>query len=163
MSKPTAQNISRLSQAFIPIMHIFHNLASEVVKLTDFSLAQYRVVMLVYRHGSMSINELKNSLNIAQSTASEMIDRLVQQKILQKKVDPADRRLTLFTLTPTARRKIEYHFSSIHNIYDKILSPLNSAEQKKLLESFETILALLQKEESFQKFQLKKKVNKDNV
>lgn len=157
MSKTTAQNISRLSQAFIPMMHIFHNLAGEVVKLTDFSLAQYRVVMLVYRHGSMSINELKNSLNIAQSTASEMIDRLVQQNVLQKKVDPADRRITLFTLTPTARRKIEHHFSSISNIYHKILSPLNSAEQKKLLESFETILALLQKEESFQKFQLKKK------
>ncbi len=156
MPKTTAQNISRLSQAFIPMMHIFHNLASEVVKLTDFSLAQYRVVMLVYRHGSMSINELKQALNIAQSTASEMIDRLVQQKVLQKKVDRTDRRLTLFTLTSTTRRKIDRHFSSISNIYHKILSPLNSAEQKQLLEAFETILALLQKEESFRKFQVKK-------
>jgi DNA-binding MarR family transcriptional regulator len=116
------------------------------VKLTDFSLAQYRVIMLVYRHDSMSINDLKRALNIAQSTASEMIDRLVQLKALKKQTDLNDRRITLFTLTPASQRKIEQHLSSIGNIYNKILTPLSVQEQKKLLEAFETILYLLQKE-----------------
>ena len=146
MKNLSSKNVSRLSQAFIPIMHIFHNLAGEVVKLTDFSLAQYRVIMLVYRHGSMSINDLKKALNIAQSTASEMIDRLVQLKALKKNADPSDRRITLFTLTFSSKRKIEQHLSSIGNIYNKILTPLSDQEQKKLLEAFETILYLLQKE-----------------
>ncbi|OGB68335.1 MAG: hypothetical protein A2Y94_15730 [Caldithrix sp. RBG_13_44_9] len=138
------------------MMHIFHNLAGEVVKLTDFSLAQYRVIMLVYRHGSMSINDLKQALNIAQSTASEMIDRLIQQRALKKQINPNDRRITLFTLTPASRRKIEQHLSSIRNIYHKILTPLSAQEQKKLLEAFETILSLLQKETQVTKSNQKK-------
>jgi DNA-binding MarR family transcriptional regulator len=146
MKNPSPSNVSRLGQTFIPMMHIFHNLAGEVVKLTDFSLAQYRVIMLVYRHGSMSINDLKQALNIAQSTASEMIDRLVWLKALKKETDPSDRRITLFTLTPSSRRKIEQHLSSIGNIYHKILTPLSGQEQKELLEAFETVLNLLQKE-----------------
>lgn len=156
MKNLKSSNISRLSQAFIPMMHIFHNLAGEVVKLTDFSLAQYRVIMLVYRHGSMSINDLKRALNIAQSTASEMIDRLIQQRALKKQINPADRRITLFTLTPTSRRKIEQHLSSIGNIYHKILTPLSAQEQKKLLEAFDTILYLLQKEKQVTKSNQKK-------
>jgi DNA-binding MarR family transcriptional regulator len=152
MKTVSAKNISRLSRAFIPMMHIFHNLASEVVKLTDFSLAQYRVIMLVYRYDSMSINDLKQTLNIAQSTASEMIDRLVRQKALKKQINPADRRITMFTLTPLARRKIDQHLASIGNIYHKILTPLGNQEQKKLLDAFETILSLLQKNESIYKF-----------
>ncbi len=145
MNQPYGENLARLSQAFLPIMHIFHHLAGQVVKLTDFSLAQYRVVMLVYRSGSMSITQLKQSLNIAQSTASEMIDRLVQQKVLYREKDPGDRRITLFKLTPPTRRMIEEHLISMENIYRKILDPLTTTEQDKLVGSFETILTILQK------------------
>lgn len=138
----------RLSRAFLPMMHIFHHMAVDVVKLTDFSLAQYRVLMLVYNQGSMSINELSANLNIAQSTASEMIDRLVNQKILRKKKHPQDRRITLFTLTPKSQKIIMRHLASISRIYEKLLDPLTPAEQEKLVTGFETILELLQKSRS---------------
>ncbi len=138
----------RLSQAFLPIMHIFHHLAGEVVKLTDFSLAQYRVLMLVYRHGSLSIGELKNYLNIAQSTASEIVDRLVHQKVLHKEKDARDRRVTLFSLTPGSKKIIQQHLASITNIYREILEPLSEQEQEKLVAGFETILKLLQKSQA---------------
>lgn len=145
MAPQFEENITRFARAFLPIMHIFHNLAGQVVKLTDFSLAQYRVLMLVHRRGSMSVNQLKESLNIAQSTASGMIDRLVQQKHLYRRKHPHDRRVTLFKLTPKTEKKLQEHLSSMENIYRNILEPLTPAEQRQLVESFETILALLQK------------------
>jgi DNA-binding MarR family transcriptional regulator len=139
------ENLQRLAQAFLPIMHIVHQMALDVVRLTNFSLAQYRVLMLVYRQDSMSITQLKEYLHIAQSTASEMIERLVQQKTLLRENDPQDRRITLIRLTPRTRRFLQDHLASISNIYNKILDPLNPDEQLRLVEGFETILALLEK------------------
>jgi DNA-binding MarR family transcriptional regulator len=148
MTSPSSEYKTRLAQAFLPIMHMFHHLAGEVVKLTDFSLAQYRVLMLVYRHGSLSISELKTRLNIAQSTASEMIDRLVHQKFLYREKDTRDRRITLFSLTPRSEKLIQQHLASITNIYHEILEPLSDKEQEKLVTGFETILKLLQKSQA---------------
>lgn len=148
MTSPSSDYKKRLAQAFLPIMHMFHRLAGEVVKLTDFSLAQYRVLMLVYRHGSLSISELKTRLNIAQSTASEMIDRLVNQKFLYREKDTRDRRITLFSLTPRSEKLIQQHLASITNIYQEILEPLSEQEQEKLVTGFETILKLLQKSQA---------------
>lgn len=143
-------NISRLAGAFLPVMHMFHQFASEVVKSTNFSLAQYRVLMLVHRRGSMSINQLKDSLNIAQSTASEMIDRLVRQNLLHREKDPADRRVTIFMLTPKTQRIINDHLTSMVNIHKKILEPLSPEEQEELVQAFETVLYLMQQSSSRQ-------------
>ncbi len=150
MSNNLDENLSRFSSAFLPIMHMFHHLAGEVVKLTDFSLAQYRVLMLVHRRESMSINELKNSLNIAQSSASEMIDRLVQQNLLLKEKSAQDRRITIFKLAPKTRKVLQGHLASIENIYRKILEPLSEEEQKQLVEAFETVLFLMQQSKARQ-------------
>ncbi|MFZ0388939.1 MAG: MarR family transcriptional regulator [Calditrichia bacterium] len=148
MSDELKIRIDRFSRAFLPIMHMFHNLAGEVVKLTDFSLAQYRVLMLVFRRGSVSVNQLKNNLNIAQSTASEMLDRLVKQGFLNRSKDPADRRLTLFSLSAKADQVLHDHLSSIGNIYQNVLSPLETAEQEQLVAAFEQVMNLMQKSAS---------------
>ncbi len=139
-------NIFRLGNAFLPIMHVFHQLAGEVVRLTDFSLAQYRLLMLVFRYEPLSVNELKKNLNIAQSSASEMINRLVRQKLLHREKDPADRRITRISLTPRTRKILQNHTASMQNIYRKILDPLTPKEQLQLVQAFETILVLLQKD-----------------
>jgi DNA-binding MarR family transcriptional regulator len=68
MDKSLENNLKHLSNAFIPMMHFFLNIASETFKEANFTLAQYRVLMLVKHRGAMSINDLRNQLNIAQGT-----------------------------------------------------------------------------------------------
>jgi len=145
MENKKNKNLERFYNAFIPVIHLFHNLAVEVSRVAELSLAQYRVLMLVYRNEKMSINELKNSLNIAQSSASEMIDRLVHQKHLRKQKDPHDRRITLFTLTPGTEAIIRGQKSRILEVLNKAVEPLDDREQRELLEAFEIIARLMQR------------------
>ena len=145
MNKNLTTNLERFSNAFIPMMHFFHNIASEASKGADFSLAQYRVLMLVRHRGAMSINDLRNQLNTAQSTASEMVDRLVQQNLLLREKDVKDKRITLFKLSKKAEKILERRKDIMEDCYRKVLEPLSQQDQEELVASFETILKIIQK------------------
>lgn len=143
MDKNSTTILERFSKAFIPMMHFFHNIASEASKGADFTLAQYRVLMLVKHRGAMSINDLHNQLNIAQSTASEMVERLVQQNLLLRDKDPSDKRITLFKLSKKAEKILERRKNLMQDCYRKVLEPLSPDEQIELVEAFETILRII--------------------
>jgi len=152
MEKSTLEkNLERLSKSFIPIMHIFHNLACEVSRTADFSLAQYRVLMMVYNQGPMSINDLRTKLKMAQSSASEMVNRLVLNGHLSREKDVLDRRKTVFQLTKTTYNILKKQRESMKVMYKKILEPLNSKEQVELVLAYETILNLMNKIEGLKK------------
>lgn len=139
------QNVNELARTFTPLMHIFHHVAGQVSKVGEFSLAQYRVLMLIYHDGPISINDLKERLNIAQSSASEMVDRLVHQDFLRKEKSENDRRITLLHMTAKTERLLKERMKSMQTVYRKILEPLTQAEQKELVEASRLILQHLKK------------------
>lgn len=147
MNNNLQKNVQRLAVSFPPIMHLFHQLAGQVSKLGAFSLAQYRVMMLVYHSGPMSISTLKNKLGIAQSTASEMVERLVQQGLLEREKLKKDQRVTVFRLSGKAVRSLKKRQENMLEVYKQILEPLTAEEQEKLLQAFITILELTQRKE----------------
>ena len=144
MDRKLTDNIERFSAAFIPMMHFFHNIASEASRGAEFTLPQYRVLMLVKHRGSMSISELRNQLKIAQSSASEMVERLVQQNLLSREKDPNDKRITLFKLSKKAEKILEWRKDTMEDCYRKVLNPLSQKEQQELVSAFETILKIIQ-------------------
>lgn len=145
MASKFEEMLERFSNAFIPMMHFFHNLANEASRGADFSLAQYRVLMLVKHRGAMSINDLQRQLNTAQSTASEMVERLVQQNLLLREKDPNDRRITLFKLSQKAAKILDRRKHVMDDCYRNVLEPLSPDEQRELVEAFETIVRIIQK------------------
>ena len=54
--------------------------------------------------GPLTIGEAALHLERAQSVVSEIVSHLVQQGLLERESDPADRRRTLVWLTPAGRR-----------------------------------------------------------
>lgn len=151
MDLAAQENIKRLAGVFPGIMHFFHNIAGQVSKFGEFSLAQYRVLMFLFSRDHLTINDLKRELGTAQSTASGMIDRLVQQGLVQKVKNPNDLRQTLLVLTPKARSLINQRMASMTEVYEKILSDFNEDEQVVLIDALERIFQVLQKKQSIHK------------
>ncbi len=135
----------RFSNAFTPIMHFFHSVALEASKEAEFSLPQYRMLMLLLHKGAMGVPELRQELGTAQSSVSEMAEKLVQQNLLIREKADKDRRRTIFHLTSKAIKLLEERKNAITHCCDSILNPLVPDEQKKFVEAFELILSLIQK------------------
>ena len=65
----------------------------------DISMAQVRTLHLLAEEGPMVIGQVAQSLDIGQSTAGHLVDRLVKAGLAQRTEDPEDRRRTVAHLT----------------------------------------------------------------
>jgi DNA-binding MarR family transcriptional regulator len=141
MTDRTKRNARRLDELMAPMMQIMHRFTAEMSKCEDFTLAQHRALMMVCHAGTMTVKQFQENLCIAQSTASEMVERLVQHGWLIKNKDPEDRRNTVFSLSEKADRFRKEKEAARVQILEKALEPLTGEEQMKFLESFEMLLS----------------------
>jgi DNA-binding MarR family transcriptional regulator len=141
MNKKTKGNAKRLEKLMSPVMRLMHRFSAQLSKCEDFTIAQHRALMMVFNAGTMTIKQFQENLSIAQSTASETVERLMQLGWLEKGKDLKDRRITIFSLTKNADRMLNEKKAERIKIMEKILEPLTEEEQRKFLEGFELLLA----------------------
>jgi DNA-binding MarR family transcriptional regulator len=65
----------------------------------DCSLAQLKALFVIARAEPVAIGRVAEALQIGLPTASHLVDRLVQDGLVARASDPADRRRTLASLT----------------------------------------------------------------
>jgi len=73
----------------------------------DVTMAQAKVLYVVMAAGELRLSELAGRLGIGSSSASELVDRLVELGFLRRRDDPADRRQVVITATPDAAALLE--------------------------------------------------------
>ena len=97
---------------------------------------QYLALMIVGEAHECSVNYVSDRMKIAQSTASQLIDRLVKAKLVQRAVHHHDRRKMVVTLTREGKDMIEKRTNDLKKSYAKILSSLSEKDQEILEEGF---------------------------
>jgi MarR family transcriptional regulator, transcriptional regulator for hemolysin len=75
--------------------------------LTGIPFAQARCLQVVGRLEGQKMHDLAQSLEIKLPAVSQIVERLVQQGLLERRSDPQDRRVARVWLTSTARRLLE--------------------------------------------------------
>jgi DNA-binding MarR family transcriptional regulator len=71
------------------------------------SVPQVRTLAFVDRTPGSSLSDLADHLNVTHPTASLIVNRLVQQGLLRRAEDPAERRRCALTLTPAGGRRLK--------------------------------------------------------
>jgi DNA-binding MarR family transcriptional regulator len=72
-------------------------------ELPQLSFAQYRVIVYLWRIGERPVGEIAHGIGVTIATASQLIDRLVDEGWLSRSVNPDDRRQVLVQLTDRSR------------------------------------------------------------
>ena len=68
--------------------------------LEDLSVQQLQTLTVIRHHGTVSITELASLMGVSPPSASAMVDRLVEKKLLTREPDPSDRRKVVVRVTP---------------------------------------------------------------
>jgi DNA-binding MarR family transcriptional regulator len=71
------------------------------------SHSQVGALMRLHHLGSCGVSDIAGQLGITVAAASQMVDRLVQQGLLERAEDPSDRRFKQVSLTPKGKALIE--------------------------------------------------------
>lgn len=95
--------------------------------------AQWRTLLYVARHQGATQSELADALDVERISAGRMVDRLVDAGLLERRADPADRRVWRLHLLPAAHGLVDRLTELCREIEAQALEALPEAERASFL------------------------------
>ncbi len=91
--------------------------------------------------GDVTMSQLARRLDISESAATDVADRLVRQGLAERRSDPRDRRVVVLALSEEGRRIIGRIERQRRKMAESILGALSDAELRDLLGLIEVMVA----------------------
>ena len=139
------EQIKKIARLYPVIMRVMGRIRSVVHEGLDLTYNQYKMLLTIYDKGSCPLNQLARELQIAMSSASEMVDRLVNLGIVARTTAAGDRRQVVIHTTEQGEELIRELQSGIVENYRLLLDRLSPQDQERLVQSFETLAEILGK------------------
>lgn len=108
------------------------------------SLPQFWALSWLADHPGATMHDLAGAMNLKASTATMLVDRLVQLSLLDRKRGGDDRRKVLVRLTAKGRRIIDEVFSQKKKALQETFRHLSPPERQKYLELIEKLAQRLE-------------------
>ncbi|SRR6266498_4129652 len=107
----------------VVMQHSMHE-RSQLAKAIGLSMPQFGILMQIYFRGNCGISEISNRFDITNAGASQLVDKLVQNGLIQREEDPHDRRAKLLNLTEKGKELIkqgtERRYLWVENLAQKL-------------------------------------------
>ena len=130
--------LTRLGRSF-DLLHglvdhyVFQHMAS-ALRGGEFSFNQLNALYRLYRFGPQTIAELARGVILTQTAASRMVERLVQNGLVERNEVPTDRRSKLVELTEAGRERLQDLQVFTVQMYAALLAPLPPELRSRLAE-----------------------------
>lgn len=69
----------------------------------EISSGQGRILFVLWKEDNLTVSEISQKTSLAKNTVSIIVDGMVQKGILERHINPANRRQTIISLTEYAR------------------------------------------------------------
>jgi len=83
-------------------------------KSMGFSMPQVNALFRLHHHDQCSISDLAEFLGVSDAAVSQMVDKLVDQGLIQRLEDPQDRRGKLLSLSPEGESIVQESINARH-------------------------------------------------
>src|SRR5512138_2497403 len=87
-------------------------------------------VLLELRGGERSLKALAAALDLDNSTLSRTIEGMVQAGMVERSIDPGDRRAVCLRLAPLGRRRVDTIDATCNVYYEALLGRLSASERQ---------------------------------
>lgn len=121
-----------------------HHLREQSIEAAGLSFAQYGVLMHLFfaeqmgDHGELNPSEISERQGVSRNTMSSFIRNLEDEGLVERRLDPDDRRRFNISLTEDGRSLVATYMHDHLDTVEQCFSGLNAAER-------ETLFTLLQK------------------
>ncbi len=95
--------VSNLQEAFNLFRRRLMGNLFVYAKDNGLTMPQFGAMFHIFHSGGCGVSDIGNDLGVTNSAASQMLDRLVQIKLISRSEDPSDRRGKLVVLTDKGR------------------------------------------------------------
>ncbi|MEJ5308271.1 MAG: MarR family transcriptional regulator [Anaerolineae bacterium] len=132
MPQTTDELINTLQEWVALFMHRSMEHVLLFIKENNLSMSQMGALMNIHRQGVCTVSDIGDELGITSAAASQMLERLVQQELVERTEDPNDRRVKQIALTDKATRIIQENFRLQHTWLGELAGSFTPAEQEQV-------------------------------
>ena len=136
----TPQLIQTIRQFMDFAMH--HSMRERVhfAKATGLSMPQFGILMQLHYRGNCGVSDIGERFDITNAAASQLVEKLVQSRLIQREEDPNDRRAKLLNLTDKGRQLIQQGIEERFRCVDQLAANLTSEERAKVAEAMNIMI-----------------------
>ena len=120
--------IAVLGEAFSEIKCV----GSERMMRAGLSMSHWHLLLLLARHGEMSMSRLADFHGVSMSNATGLIDRLEERGLVERVRVPDDRRVVLVRVSETGRQKLEEVDLLREELIGRVIDQLDSDQLERL-------------------------------
>lgn len=137
--------IHTIAQLYPRLMRAMGHLRGAVDETMDLTYNQYKTLLSLSDMGPCTLNALSRELEVATSSASQMVDRLVAMGLVERSIADGDRRSIVLTSSSEGERLLETVKEEILQRYQDLFRHLGAAEQANLAGAINTLVRILEK------------------
>lgn len=104
-------------------------------KSTGLSMPQFSILMQLHHKGVCGLSDISERFDVTNAAASQLVDKLVQSRLIQREEDPHDRRAKLLNLTDKGRELIQQGIEERYRWVDQLAGKLTAEERAKVTEA----------------------------
>lgn len=139
------QDAQHLAEIVPRLMSAFHNMQRHHENTETLTMRQFQALVLLSVRGEMTVMDLCERLNLAASTGSELVQRMIGQGYIQKSQQQSDKREVGVSLTPAGEEMFKKRKQELVGMFFKMLEMFTDKDRQKLLKSFDTIFEIMSK------------------
>jgi DNA-binding MarR family transcriptional regulator len=108
-------------------------------KASGLSMTQFNTLFRLHHAGICGVTEVGDHLGVTNAAASQMVERLVQQGLIERTEDPSDRRVRQLSLTEKGRRLVLDSIEARRRWMEQLTDVLDAEELAQIIQAL-TIL-----------------------
>ena len=134
-----------IAQLYPRLMRAMSHLRGTVDDTLDLTYNQYKALLTLSNTGPCTLNSLSQDLDVATSSASQMVERLVTMDLVERSQADGDRRKIVLKTSPRGEGLLEKIKENIVMRYQNLFRHLGPAEQANLAGAIHTLVRNLEK------------------
>lgn len=124
---------------------LLRRLADRRLEPLGLSSGYLPVLTALIANGAMSQKALTRHAAIEQPTMAATLARMERDAIIERQPDPHDKRVSLFSLTPATRQKVEALHATVEGMNADTLSGLPEGDRDRFRHMLQTVVATLER------------------
>ena len=104
------------------------------------SMSQLGALFHLHRMGSSGVTDLGEHLGVTSAAVSQMLERLVQQGLILRSVDPSDRRVKQIVLTDKGLQVLQESMRARQNWLYELAGALSDSEKETITAALDVLI-----------------------
>lgn len=137
LSDPTVDILHKWIE--VSMHHSMRNLI-HFARINGLSMSQIGALFHIHK-GSMGVTDMGDHLGVTSAAASQMLERLVQQELILRSVDPKDRRVKHLALTDKGLQVFQESIRARQDWLNELSRNLSDSEKEQVSDALKILIA----------------------